>query len=375
MKIVQKMGLLLALFCLTGCAADETDSGLLGLTVTPGEFRSTSVSPTSGGESTPSDCTESVVSKSQIPAVIKEAEACDFTAAEAIYESYMRQETQTDEKGQIWYPDSAYVDDRDERIYYNVKRLPVYEESGDTAYGYYDNGDIAFVIRGAGGATPQTTLYAYGYDEEGRQVLRAWREPGESLVRYYYWDYDEQGHVVREYRYPVENEAEDKVALTNYRLNYSADGSYFYRTAVTEEGHREFYFYANGSASREVSFDSEGNVTAERQWDEAGRLTYLYEEDPRTQETNCLQYTYDSAGNYLSENKYNNGMLLTETQYAYEYDENGQMLSMEVYVEETLDESYEYHYMTDAKGRLVEIRRIDGDGNTEIVMSRVYRFD
>lgn len=375
MKTVQKMGLLLALLCLTGCAAENTDSGLLNLTVTPEEFRSTSVSPTSGTETPPSDCTESVVSKSQIPAVIKEAEACDFSAAEAIYEGYLRQEIQTDEKGRIWYPDSAYVDDQDGRIYYNVKRLPVYEESSDTAYGYYDNGDVAFVVEGAGGESPQTTLYAYGYDEEGRQVLRAWREPGESLVRFCYWDYDEQGHVVREYRYPVEDEAEDKVALTNYRLNYSADGSYFYRTAVTEEGHREYYFYANGSASREAAFDSEGNVTAERRWDEAGRLTYLYEEDPETKDTNCLQYTYDSAGNYLSKNKYNNGMLLSETQYAYEYDENGQILSMEVYVEETLAESYEYRYASDENGRLVEIWMIDGDGAAEVVMSRVYRFE
>lgn len=165
------------------------------------------------------------------------------------------------------------------------------------------------------------------------------------------------------------------MALTNYRLNYSADGSYFYQTAAAEDGHEEFYFYADGSPARTVTFDAEGNVTAEQQWDEAGRLTYLYEENAKTQETTCLQYTYDSFGNYLSENRYNNGMLLIETQYAYEYDENGQMVSMEVYVEETLSESYEYHYLTDAKGRLVEIQRTDMDGNNQIVLSRVYRFD
>lgn len=375
MKILQKTGILLTLLFLTGCADKESDLGLLDLTVTPEEFRSTSVSPTSGGEPMLSDCIESVVSKSQIPAVIKEAEACDFSAAEAVYESYLRQGMQTDEKGRLWYPDSAYVDERDERIFYNVKRRPVYEEAGDTAYGYYDNGDVAFVVREASGAAPQILLYGYVYDEEGRQVLCAWREPGESLVCYCYRDYDEQGHVIREYRYPVENEAEDKVALTNYRLNYSADGSYFYQTAAAEDGHEEFYFYADGSPARTVTFDAEGNVTAEQQWDEAGRLTYLYEENAKTQETTCLQYTYDSFGNYLSENRYNNGMLLIETQYAYEYDENGQLVSMEVYVEETLSESYEYHYLTDAKGRLVEIQRTDMDGNNQIVLSRVYRFD
>ncbi len=375
MKTVQRIGILLLLFCLTGCAAEKSDSVLMNLSVTPEDFRSPVVSPTLGSETEPSDCVESIVSKSQIPAVVKEAENCDFSAAESIYEAYLQQELQTDEKGRVWYPDSAYVDNETDSVYYNVKRLPVYKEADDTAYGYYDNGEVAFVVEDASGDSPRATLYAYAFDEQGRQVLCAWREPEENSASYRYWELDEQGHVVREYCYPVENESEDKVALTNYRLNYSADGSYFYRTAVTEEGHREFYFYADGTASREVAYNAEGTVVSERQWDASGRCTLRYERNPKTQETTCQQYTYDMEGNYLSKNIYSNDMLLTETQYAYEYDENGQMLSMEVYMAETLADRYEYTYLTDAKGRLLQIQVTDSEGNTEIVKTRVYRVE
>ncbi len=375
MKKIRRILFFLPLLGLLGCEARVADTDLFHLTVTPEEFRNNFVTVTPEEVSAKNPYTQSILAFNRAPEAVKSVAACDFSSAEAIYESYCRQTAQTDANGQVWYPDSVYVDRVPTNQYFNVKRLLVYDEATDSAYGYYDNGDLAFAVEGAQSESAQTTLYAYGYDANDRRIYCAWRGLEESVVSFSYLNYNESGHVFQEYRYPVQEEKDDRILFVEYGLNYVADGSYFYFVGGEDGGYTEYYFYSDASASCERSYDKRGFLLREERWDLAGRQTYLFEEDAATGENSCIQRAYDDEGNCISKHVYENEMLIAEEQYEYGYDEEGRILTMDVYVEETLSVHYDYFYLTDAAGRVTQAHRTGSDGSTQQLLSRVYRFE
>ncbi len=176
-----------------------------------------------------------------------------------------------------------------------------------------------------------TSECSYEYDEAGNRIkTTCYNTYGSS-----YWcknEYDEAGNMVKEiWQYTDGSGAE---------YYYDAEGKFLRVTYCSYDGireEREYYYDAGGNSVFTVysgkmwncEYDSAGNLTRVYDYDDNAEYTFNYDSEGNLTGSTYYDngyshetgYTYDAAGNRISESYWNSNGYGDE--YAYEYDEAG----------------------------------------------------
>ena len=231
-----------------------------------------------------------------------------------------------------------------EEMYYNEDNLPIQKIVTDHnghkdiyEYTYYSNGLLKSEV------LVDTLLhehrYFYKYDAHNNLIKKTYidydgsecvetyvYDDDDRLVkhviddRYYTYEYDDNGNVVREIKYL--NGKENRTRLYTYDVNGQMIRQIIIQDAwptVTTSRYDYTYDYG-GNLTKEV--ETKGNKitsTTHYVYDEGSRVIQIYDTDDKGKVTYSRKYEYDEQGR-----------LISEPQREYTYDARGNLVKVEV---------------------------------------------
>ncbi len=280
-----------------------------------------------------------------------------FENAKETYTEAMEQKEWQDENGFSWYPGAVRAErynESEEDIgyvqYYDEEDHLLYDSWTKEAYGYFEDGKMAYSI-----SNQIVQYYGYASTQNGIELKASLSE--NKVLSFLYTLKDEQGHKTEEiYRDNLDYERFREVfgKSGDDKLYFSEDMMFYrisYEWTKADDGTTEESFTTDDGSSFLWKFDENGTMT--------------YSEHNYTIGNDSYQDVamYDTYGSPVMESYYENGVLQASTQYTNSYVDAEHLLSgTEVYEDEILTQVLNYSYQYDSQYRIIVIEKTNREG-------------
>lgn len=193
------------------------------------------------------------------------------------------------------------------------------------------------------------------------------QEQEERYLRLKETEYNADGSVKQLTKY-IYNESGNMLKQTSY----IADGS--------RESSIEYEFDEDGVSTKSVIYDADGNITESTEYAETGFGWTTYDADGNEISSYLSEDEFDNNGNQIKstyhQTAFYDGSLMTYGGVTeYEYDDNNRQTKMISYEEDgsTIQHIYEYAY--DSAGNCITETKYDADGSVSLIEDKEYDSD
>lgn len=181
----------------------------------------------------------------------------------------------------------------------------IYDKAGNELQAMQNWEDSSWLIRES------------SYDENSNLITRSQYESGNGGFYTYTYNYDDSGNVREEL---------DGKILGIWNCSYGNKGNLLSETHYDPDTYSvdyriEYTYDDNGNMTSEISWDGENfnnRFDWEYKYDAEGRVIKVIEFNAQGSSGDWIEYIYDTTGNVLTENGYDNeGNLMIQIQYIY----------------------------------------------------------
>lgn len=170
--------------------------------------------------------------------------------------------------------------------------------------------------------------------------------------------------------------------LTKYI--YDESGSMLKQTSYAADGSREssieYEFDENGVSTKSVSYDADGNIIESTEYAENGFGWTTYDADGNEISSYLSEDEFDDNGNqikstYHQSDLYDGSLETFDWVTEYEYDDNNRQTKMISYEEDGSTIQYIYEYAYDSAGNCITETKYDADGTVSSTKDKEYDSD